>query len=64
MISCPSEQPLIAFGVCSPGEAIGYLSQYSTPLLGVFMARAKSGFRFRPKRGFSRRCLASCSACS
>jgi hypothetical protein len=29
MISCPSEQPPIALGVRSPGEAIGYLSQHS-----------------------------------
>jgi hypothetical protein len=28
MISCPSEQPPIALGVWSPGEAIGYPSQY------------------------------------
>jgi hypothetical protein len=32
MISCPSEQPSIALGVRSPGEAIGYLSQHSTDL--------------------------------
>jgi hypothetical protein len=32
MISCPSEQPPIALGVQSPGEAIGYPSQYSTDL--------------------------------
>jgi hypothetical protein len=32
MISCPSEQPPIALGIWSPGEAIGYLSQYSTDL--------------------------------
>ena len=32
MISCPSEQPPIALGVWSPGEAIGYPSQYSTDL--------------------------------
>jgi hypothetical protein len=32
MISCPSEQPPIALGVRSPGEAIGYPSQYSTDL--------------------------------
>jgi hypothetical protein len=32
MISCPSEQPLIALGVWSPGEAIGYPSQNSTNL--------------------------------
>jgi hypothetical protein len=30
MISCPSEQPPIALGVWSPGEAIGYPSQHST----------------------------------
>jgi hypothetical protein len=30
MISCPREQPLIALGVRSPGEAISYPSQYST----------------------------------
>jgi hypothetical protein len=30
MISCPSEQPPIALSVQSPGEAIGYPSQYST----------------------------------
>jgi hypothetical protein len=30
MISCPSEQPPIALGVRSPGEAIGYPSQHST----------------------------------
>jgi hypothetical protein len=32
MISCPSEQPPIALGVRSPGEAIGYPSQYPTDL--------------------------------
>jgi hypothetical protein len=32
MISCPSEQPPIALDVWSPGEAIGYPSQYSTDL--------------------------------
>jgi hypothetical protein len=32
MISCPSEQPLIALGVRSLGEAIGYPSQHSTDL--------------------------------
>jgi hypothetical protein len=32
MISYPSEQPLIALGVRSPGEAIGYPSQYSSDL--------------------------------
>jgi hypothetical protein len=32
MISCPSEQPSIALGVRSPGEAIGYPSQHSTDL--------------------------------
>jgi hypothetical protein len=32
MISCPSEQPPIALGVRSSGEAIGYPSQYSTDL--------------------------------
>jgi hypothetical protein len=30
MISYPSEQPPIALGVRSPGEAIGYPSQHST----------------------------------
>jgi hypothetical protein len=30
VVGCPSEQPLIALGVWSPGEAIGYPSQYST----------------------------------
>ena len=32
MISCLSEQPPIALGVWSPGEAISYPSQYSTNL--------------------------------
>ena len=32
MVSCPSEQPPIALDVRSPGEAIGYPSQYSTDL--------------------------------
>ena len=32
MISCPSEQPPIALGVWSPGEAIGYPSQHPTDL--------------------------------
>jgi hypothetical protein len=32
MISRPSEQPPIAFSVWSLGEAVGYLSQYSTDL--------------------------------
>jgi hypothetical protein len=30
VVGCPSEQPPIALGVWSPGEAIGYPSQYST----------------------------------
>jgi hypothetical protein len=30
VVGRPSEQPLIALGVWSPGEAIGYPSQYST----------------------------------
>ena len=30
MVGCPSEQPPIALGVWSSGEAIGYPSQYST----------------------------------
>jgi hypothetical protein len=32
MISCPSEKPLIALSVWSPGEAVGYLGQHSTDL--------------------------------
>jgi hypothetical protein len=32
MISYPSEQPSIAFSIWSPGETIGYLSQYSLDL--------------------------------
>jgi hypothetical protein len=32
MISCPSEQPPIALGIWSLGEAISYPSQYSTDL--------------------------------
>jgi hypothetical protein len=32
MISYPSEQPPITLGVRSPGEAIGYPSQYPTDL--------------------------------
>jgi hypothetical protein len=32
MISCPSEQLLIALSVWSSGEAIGYPSQHSTDL--------------------------------
>jgi hypothetical protein len=30
MISCPSEQPLIAFSIRGPREAISYLSQHSS----------------------------------
>jgi hypothetical protein len=30
VVGCPSEQPSTALGVWSPGEAIGYPSQYST----------------------------------
>jgi hypothetical protein len=30
VIGCPGEQPPIALSVWSPGEAIGYPSQYST----------------------------------
>jgi hypothetical protein len=30
VVGCPSEQPPIALGIWSPGEAIGYPSQYST----------------------------------
>jgi hypothetical protein len=30
VVGCSSEQPLIALGVWSPGEAIGYPSQFST----------------------------------
>jgi hypothetical protein len=32
VIGCPGEQPSIALGVWSSGEAIGYPSQYSTDL--------------------------------
>ena len=32
MVGCLSEQPPIALGVRSPGEAIGYPSQYPTDL--------------------------------
>jgi hypothetical protein len=32
MVSYPSEQPPIAIGVWSPGEAIGYPGQHSTDL--------------------------------
>jgi hypothetical protein len=32
MISYPSEQPPIALGIWSPGEAIDYLGQHSTDL--------------------------------
>jgi hypothetical protein len=64
MISCPSEQLPIALGVCSLGRPSAIRANTPPTSLGVFIARAKSGFRFRPKRGFSRRCLASCSACS
>jgi hypothetical protein len=32
MVSCPSEQPPIALGVWSSGEAIGYPGQHSTDL--------------------------------
>jgi hypothetical protein len=32
MISCPREQPPIALGIRSPGEAISFSSQYSTDL--------------------------------
>jgi hypothetical protein len=32
MISCPSNQPPIALGVWSPGEAISYPNQHSTDL--------------------------------
>jgi hypothetical protein len=32
MVSCLSEQPPIALGVWSPGEAISYPSQHSTDL--------------------------------
>jgi hypothetical protein len=30
MISCPSEQPSIAFSIRSPGEAVSYPSQHSS----------------------------------
>ena len=32
VVGCPSEQPSIALGVGSPGEAISYPSQHSTDL--------------------------------
>jgi hypothetical protein len=43
MIRCPSEQPLIALGVRSPGEAIDYPSQYSTDLTRCVHGSGKVG---------------------
>jgi hypothetical protein len=43
MISCSSEQPPIALGVWSPGEAIGYPSQYSTDLARCVHGSGKVG---------------------
>jgi hypothetical protein len=43
MISCPSEQPPIALGVRSPGEAIGYPSQHSTDFTRCIHGLGKVG---------------------
>jgi hypothetical protein len=64
MVGCLGEQSSIALGVGVRGSPSAIRASTPPTSLGVFMARAKSGFRLRPKSGFSRRCLASCSACS
>jgi hypothetical protein len=43
MVSCPSEQPPIALGVWSLGEAIGYPSQHSTDLARCVHGSGKVG---------------------
>jgi hypothetical protein len=45
MISCPSEQPPIALGIWSPGEAIGYPSQYSIDLAWCVHGSGEVGFQ-------------------
>ena len=49
MISCPGEQPPIALGVRSPGEAIGYLSQYSTDLTRCVHGSGEVGVQVAPE---------------
>jgi hypothetical protein len=43
MVSCPSEQPPIALGVWSPGEAVSYPSQHSTDLARCVHGLGKVG---------------------
>ena len=49
MISCPSEQPPIALGVRSSGEAIGYPSQYSTDLAQCVHGSGEVGIQVAPE---------------
>jgi hypothetical protein len=49
MISCPSEQPPIALGVWSPGEAIDYSSQHSTDLARCVHGSGKVGVQVSSK---------------
>jgi hypothetical protein len=50
MISCPSEQPPIALGVQSPGEAIGNPSQYSTDLARCVHGLGEIGVQIPSKK--------------
>jgi hypothetical protein len=51
MISCPSEQPPIALGVQSPGEAIGYSSQHSTNLARCVHGSGEVGVQVPSEKG-------------
>jgi hypothetical protein len=50
VISCPSEQPPIALGIQSPGEAIGYPSQYSTDLTRCVHGSGEVGVQVSSKK--------------
>jgi hypothetical protein len=49
MIGCLSEQPPVALGVGSPGEAISYPSQYSTDLARRVHGSGEVGVQFEPE---------------
>ena len=49
MIGYPGEQPPIALGVWSPGEAIGYPSQYSTNFTRCVHVSGEVGVQVAPE---------------
>jgi hypothetical protein len=49
VVGCPSKQPLIALGVWSPGEAIGYPRQHSTDLARCVHGSGEVGVQISSK---------------